>query len=148
VRSERTSTRSLVRVRVVAACAGAALVAILAVLPHVHGWASTRAAYHAGLADPLYDVPVDHDSLHRAGAILSREGGRYYVYVPRGHPVLLGNLRGAIRLWATPALEVSYPQDEPRWIFSYRTKRLVPPGLRVLHTYPVGPGISLVEVAP
>jgi hypothetical protein len=146
VKAEGESTRSFRRLRVIAGLVSAAALAVTVALPELNGWASSRAKYHADFADPHYDVSIDHDSLHKAGAILRRDGGTYYVYVPRHQPVLLGNLRGAIRLWAVPALQVSYPEDHPKWILSYRTRRLLPSGFRAKRIYSVGPGIALVEV--
>jgi hypothetical protein len=97
-------------------------------------------------ADPQYDVSVDRDSLHRAGQILSRDGGTYFVYTPANAPVLHGNIGAAIRLWALPALPLAAP-DRARWVFSYKTARLVPPGLQAGRVYGVGPHIALVQVA-
>jgi hypothetical protein len=74
-------------------------------------------------------------------------GGTYFVYVPANEPVLLGNLRGALRLWAVPALPLEWSAAGPDWVFSYGTRRLVPDGLRPGRVYELGPGIRLVRVA-
>jgi hypothetical protein len=123
------------------------LVACAAVVPGTDHWVSSRARDRGDLADPHYDVSIYSDSLHSAGDILRRAGGTYFVYVPKGAPVLLGNVNGAFRLWAVPAVPLAWSNLDPDWVFSYRTRRLVPPGLRSARVYPVGPGIRLVRVA-
>ncbi len=124
-----------------------ALFVVIAARPGVgHRWVSSRARYHGASSHPDYDVPIDHDSLRAAGDILRRAGGTYYVYVPPGAPVLLGNINGALRLWAVPAVPLAW-STHPDWVFSYRTRRLVPPGLRAARVYLVGEGIRLVRVA-
>lgn len=119
----------------------------VAIAPEAKHWVSSRARYRGDFADPHYDVPIYGDSLHSAGDILRRAGGTYFVYAPEGAPVLLGNINGAFRLWAVPAVPLAYSNLRPDWVFSYRTRRLVPPGLRAVRVYRVGPGIRLVRIA-
>jgi hypothetical protein len=132
------------RLRLLGAGAGVLLVVVLGAT-HVSPRLSTLANSHGDTADPHYDVSVDRDSVHRAGEILRRDGGTYYVYAPAGAPVLLGNLGAAIRLWAVPALPLASPA-EARWVFSYQTPRLLPPGLHARRVYKFGNRIALVEV--
>ena len=133
--------------RVAVAATVLALFVVIAVRPGFgHGWISSRAQYRGASSHPDYDVPIDHNSLRTAGEILHRAGGTYYVYVPPGAPVLLGNISGALRLWAVPAVPLAW-NTHPDWVFSYRTRRLVPPGLRAVRVFVLGEGIRLVEVA-
>jgi hypothetical protein len=135
------------RIRVPVAVGVLLLFTAAATAPGIDQWISSRARYTADLPDPQYDVSIDRDSLHRAGDILRRVGGTYFVYVPAGSPVLLGNIGGALRLWAVPAVPVAYSNDHPDWVFSYHTPLLLPPGLHAARVYPVGAGVRLVKVA-
>ena len=140
---------SRLRLRLPAAGAVVAAAIVVAVVPGLESSVTHLQRYGADSADPQYDVSVDRDSLHRAGAILSRDGGTYFVYTPSNvpnAPVLRGNLGAAIRLWALPALPVAWP-EQAEWVFSYQTARRLPPGLRAGRIYPVGPRIYLVKVA-
>jgi hypothetical protein len=109
-------------------------------------WVASRIRYHADAARPRYDVPIEHSALVRAGRVLHRAGGTYYVYVPRGAPVLRGNIDGALGLWAVPALPLAWAV-RPDWVLSYGTKDLLPGGLRAARVYTLGPRIHLVRVA-
>lgn len=109
-------------------------------------WVTSRARYDGDSAEPRYDLPLNGVALRRAGEILHRVGGTYYVYVRPYAPVLRGNINGALRLWTAPALPFAWA-TRPDWIFSYRTTRLLPPGMRAARVYSLGPGIQLVEVA-
>src|SRR5438045_1287413 len=84
------------RLRLAVAGGVIALTVVSAVVPQLNDWIAPRAKYRADFSDPIYDVSVDHDSLHKAGSILSRSGGTYFVYVPAEMPMLLGNIRAAI----------------------------------------------------
>lgn len=109
-------------------------------------WIASRIRYHADSARPRYDLPIEASAVSRAGRILHRAGGAYYVYVPPHAPVLRGNIDGALGLWALPAVPLAWAA-QPDWVFSYGTRSIAPSGVRPGVVYTLGPRIHLVRVA-
>ncbi len=130
--------------RLVVAAIVLALFGLAAALPR--HWVTSRARYDGDSAEPRYDIAVNAVALRRAGEFLHRAGGTYYVYVRPYAPVLRGNVIGALGLWSAPAVPLAWP-TRPDWVFSYRTRRLLPPGYRAARVYSLGAGILLVKVA-
>lgn len=120
--------------------------AAVAALPGPLGAPVRRlAAYHADGPDPLWDVPLDGRALRRAGTILP-DRTTYVLYAPDARPLLLGNLKAATQLFFTPALPV-HGYTQARWVLSYRTQPIVPPGVSPARVIRVGLNVYLVEEA-
>jgi hypothetical protein len=135
------------RARVLIVCVVLCLAGVAAATPGLRSPVARLANYDADPPGPHYDVPVDGAPLARAGSILpDSDRVTYLVYAPTAGPVLLGNLRAAMRLYAFPALPV-LGAERAEWVLSYVASRLLPRALRARRVYPLGRGVALVETA-
>jgi hypothetical protein len=134
------------RVRATLLAALALITLCLAVAPGRLGAPIRKLAnYRPNTADPIYNWPLDARAIRRAGEILpDSDRVTYYIHT-RPQPQLGHDLIGAGLLFFLPALAVPDPR-EAQWVLSYEAPRLVPPGLRPIHVYPLGKRIFLVRV--
>ena len=108
------------------------------------GWIRFLGTFHTSSPDPLWDIPVDGHAFRTAAHFVHR-GDTYYLWYPAAQGQYSHDLLGAGYDFLTPALPVQHVRDAD-WIVSYRTKKLVPPGVPVGRTIRLDTGIYLVRV--
>jgi hypothetical protein len=130
-------------VAVVLALAAATL--LFALVPGLSWPLSKLGAYEPDGREPEYDTGVNDAALRRAGALVPGDA-RYFLLTPHVSPLLAGNLKAAAQLYLSPALPVRDPR-EAGWVLRYGGPG-DPPGVRVVATTRLGPGIALLRVRP